>query len=173
MVQLYIKEHTYSNTTRHIVKTERGRDIFFIDGKWGQKNNQLELFTMSGQPLITVTQKNLSVYPKFKVMSNQLPMGYIKKRPRLFRSPVYIVTKFGWRVTGDYEKREYVVKSKEEIIMTVDKALTTFGDFYSLDITKPSDAPLCAILAVLIDHYSINKTPERFEQQILNPTLQD
>ncbi len=157
MVQLFIKEQNTSNVARLVVKNENRRDVFLIDGRWGNKGDCIKLYTLNGTCLVEVTQQTLSVYPKFKLKIHDVPMGYIKKKPRLLQSPIYEVKRFGWRVSGNYKKREYTVKRKRDLIMTVDKAVTSFGDFYSLDIKEPSHAPLCCVLAVIIDHYSINK----------------
>lgn len=167
MVQLFIKEHIYSNTKRHIVKNENRRDLFFIEGNWGRKGSTIELYTLNGNRLIEVKQQTLSVFPKFKLIINGNSMGYIKKKPRLFRPPYYDVTDFKWRASGNFRKQEYKVKRKRKLIMTVDKAVTSFGDFYTLDIVEPSHATLCCVLAVIIDHYSINKQSrkKRSEQQ--------
>ena len=170
MVQLYIKEQMHPGSKRLIVKSENRRDLFIIEGDWGRKGNIIQLYTINGTRLIKVKQQTLSIFPKFKLFINDQPMGFIKKKPRLFREPYYDVTKFGWRASGNYRKQEYTVKCKRQLIMSVDKAVTSFGDFYSLDIVDPSHAALCCILAVIIDHFSINKQSHKKhedQQQIL------
>lgn len=172
MVQLFIKEHTSTTARRMIVKNEKRQDVFMIDGRWGSKGDKLKLYTLRGVCLMELDQKTLSVYPKFRLKVGGYNRGYIKKKHRLLRGPYYDVTHYGWRATGDFKKMEYTVSSKTHLIMTVDKAMTSFGDFYTLDIKEPSDAPLCCLLAVIIDHYSVNKDRHRRRQHNYQQILQ-
>lgn len=172
MVQLFIKEMTSTSARRLIVKDQKHKDVFIIDGRWGNKGDKLKLYTIRGVCLIELDQKTLSVYPKFRLKVGGYKRGYIKKRPGLFKGPYYDVTHYGWRASGDFKKREYVVKHDQDLIMTVDKAITSFGDFYTLDIQEPSHAPLCCVLAVIIDHYSINKDRHKQRQENYQEVLQ-
>lgn len=158
VVQLYMKEKSPYLANQRIVKTPSNRDLFVVEGSWGRRNDKIFLYTMAGHCLVEVKQVTLSVYPKFKAKMNGHTVAIIKKRPRLLAQPVYTVSKLGWKASGNYLKRSYKVKRKFKTIMTVEKAVTTFGEFCSLEITNPEDAPLCCVLAVLIDHYAQGKS---------------
>ena len=161
-MELYMISDDRSIQSQILVKNDQNHDIFLIIGRWGQLNDTLSLYTVTGRCLIRITQQTLSFFPTFQLTINQQSAGKIKKYPGFLGigTPYYIVKKFNWVASGDFKTQHYTVTCGSQLIMTVDKALTSAGECSLLSIERAHHAPLCCILAVIIEHYAVNKNNE-------------
>lgn len=156
MVRLFMKQEFVSMQDRIIVKNEKGNDAYLIVGKWGRVGDSLSLYNMSGDLLVEAKQTLLSVYPTFDLLVKGKKIGTLIKRPGIKR-PYYRIKKLGWMITGDFLAQKYTIREKMHTVMKFEKTSSFTGDFYSLSITEKRDAPLCCVLAVIIDHYSFDR----------------
>jgi len=156
MVRLFMKQEFVSMQDRIIVKNEKGNDVYLIAGKWGRLGDSLSLYTMGGELLVEAKQTLLSVFPTFDLYVRGKKIGTVVKRPGIKR-PYYRVKKLGWLVTGNFLAQRYTIREKTNVVMRFEKAASFTGDFYSLDISDKKNAPLCSVLAVIIDHYSFHR----------------
>jgi uncharacterized protein YxjI len=159
MVRLFIKEEYMSMQNRMIVKDESGKDTYLIVGKWGRAGDALSIYSLDGTRLAEAKQKKLSLFPTFDLKVNGEKVASIKKRPGLhgIKQPYFTVSKLHWLVTGNFTEQRYSVTHHSKIVMRVEKNYSFIGDFYALRIEKEEMAPICCLLAVIIDHYSPNK----------------
>lgn len=159
MVRLFIKEEYMSMQDRMIVKTESGQDIYLIVGKWGRKGDALSLYTMDGERLVEARQRKLSLFPKFDLFVDGQKRATIKKHPGLrgIKQPYFTISKLHWLITGDFLEQKYSIRRYTQLIMKLEKNYSFIGDFYSLNIYKEEVAPICCVLAVIVDHLSPNK----------------
>ena len=160
MVRLFMKQEFVSVQNRIIVKNESGDDIYLIVGKWGRLGDTLSLYDMSGNLLVEAKQTLLSVFPTFDLYIKGKKIGTLVKRPGI-RQPYYRIKKLDWRVTGNFLAQQYTIREKTKTIMEFTKTSSYTEDFYSLKISEKRDAPLCCVLAVIIDHYSFNRKKEK------------
>ena len=158
MVRLFMKQEFVSMQDRIIVKNEKGNDIYLIVGKWGRRGDALTLYSMSGELLAEAKQTLLSVFPTFDLYFKGKKIGTMVKRKGV-RRPYYRIKKLNWLVTGNFLAQKYTIREKTKVIMKFEKSSSFTGDFYSLNIQDQKDAALCCLLAVIIDHYSIDKKP--------------
>lgn len=159
VMELYIKSTDMSIKNQMLVKNNDNCDVFLIIGRWGQLNDTLSLYTLEGRCLVQVTQQTLSLFPTFQLTLNRQPAGKIKKYPGFLGlcAPRYVVKKLGWVISGDFQSQHYEVTCGSQLIMTVDKAITSSGECCLLSIEEAHHAPLCCVLAVIIEHYATDK----------------
>lgn len=159
MVRLFIKEEYISMQNRMIVKNESGQDTYLIVGKWGRAKDSLSIYTLDGRRLAEAKQKKLSVFPTFDLLVEDTKIASIKKRPGLrgIKDPYFTVSKLNWLVTGDFIEQHYTVRHNTQTVMKLDKNYSFIGDFYALQIEEEGLAPICCLLAVVVDHYSPKK----------------
>lgn len=158
MVRLFMKQEFVSMQDRIIVKSEKGKDVYLIVGKWGRRGDVLNLYNMSGELLVESKQTLLSVFPTFDLYVKGKKIGTMVKRKGV-RRPYYRIKKMNWLVTGNFLAQRYTIREKTDVIMKFEKSSSFTGDFYSLNIKDEKNAALCCLLAVIIDHYSIDKKP--------------
>lgn len=169
VVRLFIKEEYMSIQNRMLVKDEEGKDTYLIVGKWGRAGDSLSIYTMGGDRLVEAKQQKLSIFPKFDLLIDGEKICSVKKHPGLFgiKNPYFTVSKFQWLITGDFIAQQYTVRKKSKVIMKLEKSCSFMGNLFSLTISNDEVAPLCCILAVIVDHYSPSKESvfEEFKQK--------
>lgn len=167
MHQLQIDDDYLKTGDQRIVRDLSGKVCYLIKGHWGRKGDRVELFSPSGQLLIQLKQKSLSLFPTFDILTPQGKIGQISKYPGLLglKSPFFRVKPFNWRITGDFEKRHYQIKDGRDDLMTVQKVATLSGDRYYLFVYTEEYEALCTILSVIIDHLSQNRRSEKSKQE--------
>lgn len=154
MRQLQI-EHSYLQPAHQlIVRDIAGKEVYLIKGRWGRKNDTVELFSLSGERLVRIKQKNLSLFPTFAISLPNHQSGSLRKHPGFFgiQSPYFSVEPFHWLVTGNFEKRHYQIRSTKETLMSIQKVATAKGHRYSLFVYTEEYEPLCVAISVVIDH---------------------
>ncbi|WP_208560311.1 LURP-one-related/scramblase family protein [Marinilactibacillus kalidii] len=156
MVRLFINHAYMTMQNRMIVKSASGQNTYLIVGKWGRARDSLSLYAMNGDRLVEAKQTLLSLFPKFEFYIDDEKKASVKKIPGIqgLKKPYYIVSRLNWMVTGDFIEQKYVVRGPSGVIMRMEKNHSYQGDFYALTIEEDAYAPLCCLLAVIIDHYS-------------------
>lgn len=168
MIQLFIKENI-NNNQRMTVRDNRGQILYFIIGRWGRKNDIMSLYDIEGQHLISLKQQKLSPIPVFEIFENSEKTGVMRKHPGLFgiRDSYFTVHPHDWVITGDFEELYFTAYHENDLIMECDKNLKNGSSVYVLQIENEEDAPLCAVISTLFDHYS-RKRDEDWEEETEN-----
>lgn len=153
MVRLYMKEEFISKQNKVIVKSHSGEDIFLAVGTWGRVGDSISLYNMKGSLLVKVKQANLSILPKFDLYVREKKVGTVSKH-MAFSKPYFKVSKLDWKVTGDFEHTRYQIRHHSQLIAEIEKNCFWRGDFYALNILEPHHAPICVVIALIVDHYA-------------------
>lgn len=161
MIQLFMKENA-TNRQRLTVRDERGQIIYFIEGRWGRKNDLISLYKINGQHLISLKQQKLSPLATFDLMENGEKVGFMRKHPGLFglRDSYFTIHPQQWVVTGDFEDLYFTVHRDNHFIMECEKGFKDGNAVYVLKIKHEEDAPLSALISTVFDHYSRKKDEE-------------
>lgn len=167
MIQLFIKENI-ENNQRLTVRDDRGQILYFIEGRWGRKDDIISIYKSNGQHLITLKQQKLSPIPVFNLYEEGQNTGVVRKHPGLFgiRDSFFTIHPHKWIITGDFEELYFTAHHENELIMECDKDITNGQPIYELNIKYEKDAPLCALISTLFDHYS-RKKDDGYEQEEL------
>lgn len=153
MIQLYMKEEFISKQEKVIVKNQAGEDIFLAVGTWGRLGDSISLYAMNGSLLVKVKQVTLSFMPRFDLYVREEKIGTITKHVA-FSKTFFKISKLNWTITGDFERARYQIRQQSKIIMEMEKNCFARGDFYTLTIPEPHHAPICVVLALIVDHYA-------------------
>ena len=153
MVRLYMKEEFISKQEKVIVKNQAGEDIFLAVGTWGRVGDTISLYAMNGSLLVKVKQVTLSVMPKFDLYVREEKIGTITKHVA-FSKTYFKISKLNWIVSGDFERARYHIRQQSKTIMEMEKDCFARGDFYALTIPEPHHAPICVVVALIVDHYA-------------------
>lgn len=159
MVRLFINQEYMSLQNRMIVKDSSGKEVFLIVGKWGRLGDKMTVYSMDGERLVEAKQTVLSLFPKFTLYKDGENIGAIKKRPGLhgIKKPTIYVSRLNWVVHPDFENHVFTVRHFAKKIMTIEKTVSSLGDFYILSIEDEEHASIACVLAVLLDHYIQDK----------------
>lgn len=141
------------------VRDNRGQFLYFIEGRWGRKDDIMSIYDVEGQHLITLKQQKLSPIPIFDIFEDREKTGMMRKHPGLFglRDSYFTIHPHDWVVTGDFEELYFTVYHENDLIMECDKDLRSSSNIYELRIKNEEDVPLCALISTLFDHYSRKK----------------
>lgn len=166
MVLLYMRQEYVSSHEKILVKNEQGKDIYLISGKWGRVGDKLSLYSIDGTLLVEVKQTVLSLFPKFDIYIQGKKAGSITKHRNL-RNVYFKVTPLDWIVTGDFYNHDYTVRCKGQLIMQMNKAYTSFGDYYTLLIPEAQNAPICLCLALIVDNLTLIRLPNTARKSLI------
>lgn len=153
MVRLYMKEEFVSKQEKIIVKNHAGEDIFLAVGTWGRVGDSISLYAMNGSLLVKVKQVTLSLMPRFDLYVRDEKIGTITKHVA-FSKTYFKISKLNWIISGDFEHARYQVRQHAKTIMEMEKNCFARGDFYTLTIPEPHHAPICVVVALIVDHYA-------------------
>ena len=155
MIQLFIKENV-TNRQRMTVRDYRGQLIYFIEGRWGRKNDLMSLYKINGQHLMSLKQQYLSPLSIFDLIEDGEKVGFMRKHPGLFglRDSYFTIHPHQWIVTGDFEDLYFTVHRENEFIMECEKRIKDGNSVYVLNIKHKEDEPLSALISTVFDHYS-------------------
>lgn len=145
------------------VRDHRGQIIYIIEGRWGRKNDQMSIYTINGERLMTMKQLKLSPIPVFELFEANEKTGTMRKHPGLFglRDSYFTLHPQNWVITGDFEELYFTTHKDNELIMECEKDLSNGVTVYELVVKYEEDAVLSALITTLFDHYSRRKVDEK------------
>ncbi len=161
MEQLFIKE-SIKNNQRMSVRDHRGQIIYIIQGRWGRKNDQMSIYTIDGEHLMTMKQQKMSPIPIFELFEGGEKTGMMRKHPGLFglRDSYFTLHPQNWIITGDFEDLYFTTHKDDELIMECEKDLSDGLTVYELAVKYEEDKALSALITTLFDHYSRKKVED-------------
>ena len=136
------------------VKTEDGRDAFFVDGKALSLGDKLSFQDMQGNELAFIRQKVLAWGPTYEIYRNGELSAVVKKH--LFtllrcRFTVDVPGPDDLEAEGAFLDREYTFTRSGHVVGTVSKRWFTWADTYGVDVAEGEDDVLILASTVVID----------------------
>lgn len=166
MIRLFVKENK-GEKHRLTVHDENGQILILIEGRWGRKNDSINLSNLHGDLILQAKQINFSPFFQFELLQAGEKVGTIRKHPGFFglRDAFFTIQPQNWLIKGDFEKLDFQAFREDEKIWTVTKINSRGNYLFSLTIKKEEDSALAALVTVLLDHYSRDKdTVESYEE---------
>lgn len=170
MIQLYLYEKP--DDKKHMtVRDNRGQIVYLVEGTWGRKDDILVISSLDGQAILSTKQIKLSPLPIFDLIKDGEKVGSVRKHPGLFGiiDAFFTIQPYDWTVTGNFENLNFTIHREKDIIMKCQKVVFKGSDIIYLQIFDEENIPLCALVAVLLDHY-IRKHGDESSR---NPYLDD
>lgn len=136
------------------IKTEDGRDAFFVDGKAFSLGNQLSFQDMNGSELAFIRQRLLAWGPTYEVYRGGEVQAVVKKALFTFFRCTFTVDVPGpddLEATGSLTDHEYRFERHGSTVATVSKRWFAWSDTYGVDIAQGEDDVLILAATVVID----------------------
>lgn len=136
------------------IKTEDGRDAFFVDGKAFSLGNQLSFQDMSGNELAFIRQKLLAWGPTYEICRQGEVQAVVKKSLFTFLHCKFTVDVPGpddLEATGNLTDHEYRFQRGGTTVAMVSKRWFSWSDTYGVDIADGQDDVLILAATVVID----------------------
>lgn len=136
------------------IKTEDGRDAFFVDGKAFSLGNQLSFQDMSGNELAFIRQKLLAWGPTYEIYRQGEVQAVVKKALFTFFNCKFTVDVPGpddLEASGNLTDHEYHFGRGDTTVATVSKRWFSWTDTYGVDIAAGQDDVLILAATVVID----------------------
>lgn len=150
-MELCIKQRVFSWTDTYDVYDEAGRPRYFVKAEFLTLGHQIHVYDkQSGAEVGSIHQRLLTFLPAFDIVINGQVQGTVRKQFTLF-SPHYQVDYRGWEVQGDFLGWDYCVTQGNLTVMSISKALLTWGDTYRLRYNNPAFELPGLLLVIAID----------------------
>ncbi|HVX15369.1 MAG TPA: LURP-one-related family protein [Pirellulales bacterium] len=136
------------------IKTEDGRDAFFVDGKVFTLGNQLSFQDMNRNELAFIRQRLLAWGPTYEIYRQGVVQAVVKKALfTLFqcRFTVDVPGPDDLEATGSLTDHEYAFERHGATVATVSKRWFSWADTYGVDIAEGEDAVIILAATVVID----------------------
>lgn len=165
MLELSIKTNN-QHTQRFTVRDHRGQIVYVINGRWGRKQDVLSIYKLNGDLLMSIKQIKQTPLPVFEVVENGERLGLIRKHPGLFgiRDTYYTLHPHEWVIVGDFEDLYFTATKGNHMIMECEKFVCSSNDIFKLLVEEDHNAPLCALLSIILDPYSRIKEEKEIEE---------
>lgn len=149
LMKLIQKQKFLSWFDSYNIFDENNNVVFQVQGRlsWGHK---LEIYDARGNYLGRITEKIITLLPKFEFFIGENSVGYLQKKLSFF-TPKFELACNNWKISGDFFGWNYSVTDGSAVIMTCTKKLLNWTDTYIMDIQNPADALLCLMIALSID----------------------
>lgn len=142
----------------YTIKNADGRDVYFVDGKVFSFGNHLSFQDMSGNELLQIRQKLLSIGPQYEIHRGDETVAIVKKR--LFtlaraRFSVDVPGPDDLEARGDFLDHEYLFERAGREVARVSKRWFSIADTYAVDVDADQDDVLilaCALVIDLVSH---------------------
>lgn len=149
-MKLLFKQRFFSWLDSYDIYNEHGDTVYVVKGQLAFSHT-LKIFDAKGIEVGTVTEKLLTLFPKFEMYIGDRYVGCIKKEFSFF-APKFSVDCNGWIVKGDFFEWDYkIYDSNEKLVAVVSKEIFNFTDTYSIDLKDDSNALGVLMLVLAID----------------------
>jgi len=148
-MKLYIKQKVFSWRERFAIKDAWQQDRWFAQGEIFTVGRQLHVFDHTGKEVAYIRQKVISFLPRYFIELDGKEYEIVKELT-LFR-PRYTIRNHDWTIEGNFIAHEYKIRDRHGDVMTISKALISWGDFYEVNIFNDHDELLCLCTTLAID----------------------
>ena len=136
------------------IKTEHGREAFFVDGKAFSLGDKLSFQDLQGRELAFIRQKLLAWGPTYEITRNGALAAVVKKHLFTFlrcRFTVDVPGPDDLEAQGSFLDMEYKFTRADQLVAEVSKRWFTFTDTYGVEIQEGGDDVLILASTVVID----------------------
>lgn len=158
MPTLYIRQDLLASNARTIIKNEEKEPQYLLVGRWGTRGDVLSLYAMNGEIIASIKQATFAFTrgARFDLYEQFEKVGSLQ-RILSFNRDFYYVHHLGWVVIGNIRQQEYSIFHLNRRVMTMKRATLPDGEFYTLDIDRSEDAPLCICIAAVLNYWLQNR----------------
>ncbi len=152
-----MKQKLFAWGNDFIIKTEDGKEVYFVDGKVFTLGDKLSFQDMQGKELAFIRQKLLAWGPTYEINRNGELVAVVKKHLfTLFRCrfTVDVPGPDDLEATGSFLEHEYIFERAGKVAATVSKKWFTLAATYGVEVAEGEDDVLILASTVVIDMVS-------------------
>ncbi|MCP5051434.1 MAG: hypothetical protein GY940_29980 [bacterium] len=160
-----MKQRFFTLGEQFVIKDETRDPVFFVKGKVFSIGDKLSFRDMRGRELAYISQKLISLKPKYRIFRDQRLIANVVKKITLLKDK-YTINVPGpddIKVRGNFGDYEYVFTRNGRNIAVVSKKLFAWTDTYGIEIVPGEDDILILASAVVIDMVSHNRHHEYYD----------
>ncbi len=154
MARYILRQNLFAFGDDYIVRDERERECFFVDGRAFSFGAKLSFQDMQGQELAFIRQRLLAWGPTFEILRDDQVAAVVKKTLFTFFRCEFTVDVPGpddLIADGDFWEHEYEFRRGSRLVARVSKKWFAFRDSYGIEIEDGEDEVLLLASAVVID----------------------
>ena len=101
---LYLDMNALSTGSLSVVKTDNGKPAYILTARHGIINGGFDLNTLSGNPLGSIRQKTVSVFPRYDLYIADRNVASVKKMFGVWHQFIFI-SKLNWVAMGNFAQQ--------------------------------------------------------------------
>ena len=148
-----IKEEFWSWGNDFTIRDEAGNDVFRVDGKafsWGDK---LSFQDIAGRELAHISQKLLSLKPRYRIIRNGSVFAEVVKEFSWFRQK-FLLDVPGpndYEINGSFWQHEFFFLRAGQQVASISKSRWAWTDSYGVEIIDGEDEVSILCTCIVID----------------------
>lgn len=149
-MKLCVKQEIFSFTDKFYVKDAAGKDVYYVESEFLTFLKEFRIYDMNGGEQAFIKQNFSILEPELSVYVDGQEKARIVKKLTFF-TPEYDVDGPEWKVEGDFLGHDYNITKDGQVIASINKEWFTWGDCYSIDVTRPRYTVLALSVMLAID----------------------
>ncbi len=155
-MRLCIKQRVFAWSDTYDVYDEAGNPRYYVRGEIFSFGHQIHVYEkQTGREVGSIHQRLFTFLPCFEIVMDGRTVGTVKREWTFFW-PSYRVDFRGWQAEGDLFGWDYRVTQGGMEVMSISRALFTWGDTYTLDFVNPAYEMPGLLLVLAIDAANCN-----------------
>ncbi|HLR91542.1 MAG TPA: LURP-one-related family protein [Atopostipes sp.] len=149
MSKYYINQK-FSLKDRFTIKDENQIDVFAAEGEFFSIGKKITLRTLSGEDLLLIKEKVLSLLSRFEFYIGDQLICEMKQEFAFFQKKYNIVMP-DWQIEGDIWDFNFDIRENGRPIATIRKKWLSWMDAYEVDILEEEYTELILGIVIAID----------------------
>ncbi|GAF40197.1 hypothetical protein FC83_GL001300 [Agrilactobacillus composti DSM 18527 = JCM 14202] len=170
-MELYIKKQTTDLKHIALVYDRNKKPVYYVSGRQGLLNDSFTLFQLSGEVIGEIKQVTPGLLPRFDIIIDKQTVGSLKRLIGVWHQFIF-VSDLRWLLMGDLLDNHYQAFAGGQLIFQVDTVMLSDGAMArELVIHDPDVAPICILIAMVLDLWSRNTKKHHAKSPIVTGGL--
>lgn len=154
-MRYHLRERAWSLTESFTIKDEKGHPVFDVHGKFFHIGDNLILTDrQSGQQLLQIKQKLISIRPSYDIYRNGEHWGNVHEQIHLFGERFKVQGENGmvFEINGSVWNWNFTISDPHgNLLARVGREFSLFRDSYAVDVAQGVDVPFVIALAIVLE----------------------
>ena len=148
-----LKQKIWSFTDDFVIRDAEQNEVFHIEGKFFSWGDKLSFRDRDGQELAYISQKLLSLLPRYEIYRNGDLFAEVMKELSWFKShfTLDVPGPNDYTIRGSFLSHEYTFERAGREVARVSKAYFAWSDTYGVDIVDGEDDVAILATCIVID----------------------
>lgn len=170
-MELYIKAQLTDLNHVALVYDHNKKPVYYLSGRQGLLNDNFTLYQLSGEVVGDIRQVTPGLLPKFDIRIQHQKVGSLTRMLGVWHQFIF-VSDLKWILMGDLLDNHYQAFHHGQLVFQVDNVMLSDGALArELTITTAEDAPICILIAMVLDLWSRNTKKHHVNAPIVHGQL--